>query len=174
MRLGCGFLSHLLPPLSHQHSDSSSRPEPQGMPFLALPSSPPDCPSRPPSPLTSCPRPARRKDRRRPAHAPHSTLPTRPKINISRETELVLSVFTAKGQAEWGEGRGRPEEPHPALGPTASGPALPQTCCVTLSQSPPLSEPPLQALKGTSLGLGLPTSLAQLQLHLLWVKIPGA
>lgn len=72
VRLGCQFLSHLLPPLSHQHSDSSSRPEPQGMPFLALPSSPPDCPSRPPSPLTSCPRPARRKDRRRPAHAPHT------------------------------------------------------------------------------------------------------
>lgn len=28
-------------------------------------------------------------------------LPTRPEINISRETELVLSVFTAKGQAGW-------------------------------------------------------------------------
>lgn len=33
---------------------------------------PTDCPPRPPSPLTSCPRLARRKKRRRRAHAPHT------------------------------------------------------------------------------------------------------
>lgn len=49
---------------------------------------PTDCPSWLPRPLTSCPSPGPtcRKDRRRPTH----TLPTRPEINISRETELVL------------------------------------------------------------------------------------
>lgn len=37
------------------------------------------------------------------------TIPTRSEINISRETELVLPVFTAKDQTRWC-GRGQPEE----------------------------------------------------------------
>lgn len=75
------------------------------------------------------------------------TLPTRPEINISRETELVLSVFTAKGQAGWW-GRGQLEESGPW--PTASSPALPHIpfLCARASPSLPLSEPPFQSLKG--------------------------
>lgn len=60
------------------------------------------------------------------------TLPTRPEINISQETELVLSVFTAKDQAGYGGGA---RLRNPVLGLTASTPTLPRTRCVPLSQS---------------------------------------
>lgn len=53
------------------------------------------------------------------------TLPTLPEINISRETELVLFVFTAKDQAGWW-GRGPLEDSCPWS--TASSPALLQPC----------------------------------------------
>lgn len=128
----------------------------QGTPFLPCLRGPTDCPQQLPSPSPPAPgQPAGRT--RRGQH----TLPTRPEINISRETELVLSVFTAKGQAGWW-GKGQPEKPHP--GPQVSSPAPPQTCCVPLSPSLALCEPPFQARMGrTSLGLGLPTSLTPSQ-----------
>lgn len=101
-----------------------------------------DCPQQLPSPSPPAPgQPAGRTCRGQ------HTLPTRPEINISRETELVLSVFTAKGQAGWW-GRGQLEESGPW--PTASSPALPQIpfLCARASPSLPLSEPPFQSLKG--------------------------
>lgn len=122
-----------------------------GTPFLPCLQGPTDCPQQLPSPSPPAPgQPAGRT--RRGQH----TRPTRPEINISRETELVLSVFTAKGQAGLGRGggggEGRAEEPHPE--PKASSPARPRACCVPLSQPLALSEPTFQ----TSLGLGLPTA----------------
>lgn len=61
------------------------------------------------------------------------TLPTRPEINISQETELVLSVFTAKTRPGGGAGVGRAGGGgggplrNLVLGLTASTPTLPRT-----------------------------------------------
>lgn len=83
------------------------------------------------------------------------TLPTRPEINISRETELVLSVFTAQGQAgQWG--RGPLEEPH--LWATALAGTASDLLCTSERVPAPLGGL-LQALEGLlSLGLALPTA----------------
>lgn len=101
------------PPPTPPHRSSPQTPAPGGRrgahpswPCLRRPT---DCPPRLSSPSPPAPgQPAGRTGRGQ------RTLPTRPEINISRETELVLSVFTAKGQAVGG---GRPEEPRPVPAP---------------------------------------------------------
>lgn len=82
-----------------QRSNSGSRQGPLAHPSLLAPwTAPKKGAAKPPLLL---PQPVCRKDIWRPEH----TLLTQPEINISRETELVLSVFTAKGQAGlWGAG----------------------------------------------------------------------
>lgn len=130
------FLSYQRAPLL-QTSIPILEQEPQGMAFQPCLQGPMDCPQQLPSPSPPAPgQPAGRTCRSQ------HTLPTRPEINISRETELVLSVFTAKGQAGWW-GKGQAEEPHSE--PKASNPAQPQACCVPLSQPLTLSEPSFQA-----------------------------
>lgn len=83
----------------NQHSDSGSKQEPQGTPFLPCLWAPQIAPNSCQAP--SPPAPGHPTGR---THRGQHTLPTRPEINISRETELVLSVFTAKGQARGGGG----------------------------------------------------------------------
>ena len=111
-RSPCGRPSPSSPP-TPPHCSSPQTPAPGGRrgahpswPCLRRPT---DCPPRLSSPSPPAPgQPAGRTGRGQ------RTLPTRPEINISRETELVLSVFTAKGQAVGG---GRPEEPRPVPAP---------------------------------------------------------
>lgn len=108
-----------------------------GTPFLALTSGrrrPPHGGCQAPSP------PAPGQPAGRPQGGQH-TLPTRPEINISRETELVLSVFTAKDQAGWW-GRGPPEPPCPGAPGICPNTASAPPPRAPLSQSLPLSEPP--------------------------------
>lgn len=123
---------------------------------------PTDCPQQLPSPSPPAPgQPAGRTCRGQ------HTLPTRPEINISRETELVLSVFIAKGQAGWW-GKGQAEEPHPE--PKASSPALPPACCVPPSQPLALSGPSFQVRNWPDLPGPWPaTASPSLSLWLLWV-----
>lgn len=136
------LLSYQLTPLFQTTPDPGQQ-EPQGTPFLPCLRGSTDCPHQLPSP--SPPAPGQLAGRTR---GGQHTFPTRPEINISRETELVLSVFTAKSQAG-GWGKGQAEEPHPE--PKASSPALPQAHCVPPSQPLALSEPSFHAL-----GLGCP------------------
>lgn len=117
--------------------------------FLAQPSGAPQIAPKPPSPPHLLPQASPQEEQ-----AEASTLPTRPEINISRETELVLSVFTAKGQAGWW-GRGQPEAPVQPWG-HSTWPSIGLGLLSALETVPTSSEPPFQVLEGTTRGLGCP------------------
>lgn len=110
---------------------------------------PTDCPPRPPSPLTSCPRPARRKDRRRPAHAPHTA---RDKYFPGNGT-CSLCVYSQGPGRVVGEGPARGAS---SPGATASGPASALTYCLPRSQSPPPLSLHFKRLRGPPGALASP------------------